>query len=225
MPHLKRYSMPRFWPLAKKGKIFAIKPMPGPHPKDNCIPLQILIRDVLKYAENAKEAKNIIDSGKVLVDKKERKEVKFPVGLMDVIEFPNTNKYFRVIVDSRGLALESIEQKDAGKKLCRINEKTTIKGGVCQLNLHDGKNMLVKKDVYKVGDSVVISLPDQKILKHYEFERGKPATIIAGRNMGVKGKIKDIGEKENMLEKAIVVLDTKHGEIQTLRDYILVGEV
>lgn len=225
MAHMKRYVMPEFWPVPKKGRVFVIKPMPGPHGKRECIPLQVVLRDVLKYAENAKEAKDILKNEGVLVDKKTREELKFPVGLMDVIEITDANKYFRVTVDNRGLALESIEQKDAGKKLCRINGKTTIKGGVTQLNLHDGRNMLVKKDVYNVGDSLVISLPDQKIIKHYEFERGKPATIIAGRNIGVRGKIKDIRKRENMLEKAIVLLDTKHGEIQTLRDYILVGEV
>jgi len=225
MSHLKRYSIPRFWPLAKKGKVFVVKPMPGPHSKNSCMPLQIIVRDVLHYAESAVEAKKILSGGKILVDKKARKNPKFPVGLMDVIEVPDAKQYFRVSVNPKGLFLKGISEKDSKKKLCRINGKTTIKGGLTQINLHDGRNTLVKKDVYKVGDSVLISLPDQKILKHYRFEKGAKATVVAGKNIGMKGKIKDIRERKNMLEKAMIVLETKVGEIQTLRDYILVGEV
>lgn len=225
MAHMKRYKIPGFWPVSRKRNVFVIKPMPGPHGSRECMPLQIVLRDVLKYAHNAREAKSMLVSGMVLVDKKARKEPKFPVGLMDVIEISDAKKHFRVNVGSSGLVLEAIEEKDASRKLCRITGKKTVRGGVTQLNLHDGRNILVKKDTYGVGDSVVISIPDQKILKHYEFERGKPATIIAGRNIGVRGRIKDIRKRENMLEKAIVLLDTKQGDIQTLRDYILVGEV
>jgi small subunit ribosomal protein S4e len=225
MPHLKRYSMPRFWPLAKKGNIFAIKPMPGPHPKDNCIPLQVILRDVLRYAENAKEARKVLRGGKILVDKKVRKDPKFPVGFMDVIEIPEAKQYFRITVNTRGLLLKDITEKDADKKLCSITGKVTVKGGLYQLNLHDGRNILVKEDVYNVGDSVVISVPDQKVLKHYRFGKGEKAMVVAGRNIGVRGKIRDIREKKNMLEKAMVVLETKGGEIQTLRDYLLIGEV
>jgi small subunit ribosomal protein S4e len=225
MTHLKRYSMPGFWPVEKKKNIFVIKPMPGPHSKNNYIPLRVVLRDVLKYAENAKEAKDILIGGKVLVDKKVRKEPKFPVGLMDVIEIPESKQYFRVVVDKKGLFLQGINESDAGKKLCKINGKSTVKGGICQLSLHDGRNVLVKKDTYKVGDTIVISVPDQKILKHHVFQRGEKALIIAGRNIGVTGKIKDVQKRENMLEKSTVTLETGAGDIQTLRDYILVGDV
>ena len=59
MAHLKRYGIPKFWPLSKKEKVWAVKPRPGPHPKDFCIPLQIIVRDILELAETSKEAKKI----------------------------------------------------------------------------------------------------------------------------------------------------------------------
>jgi small subunit ribosomal protein S4e len=222
--HMKRYSMPRFWPLSRKEKIFVVRPMPGPHPKDGCIPLQIIVRDMLRYAENSGEARSIIVQGNILVDKKERKDPKFPVGLMDIIEVPKANKHFMVNINEKGLFLQSISEKEASKKLCRIRGKTTLKGGVQQLNLHDGRNLLVSRDVYRVGDSILISLPDQKILNHHKLEKGSAAIVIAGRNAGERGKIKEIARKKNMLEKAMVTLETKKGNIQTLRDYIMVGE-
>jgi len=43
-------------------------------------------------------------------------------------------------------------KSDAEWKLCRIQNKTIVKGKKVQLNLHDGKNKLVEKDEYKTGD-------------------------------------------------------------------------
>ena len=232
MAHLKRYAMPKYWPLPRKEKVFVARPMPGPHPKDRCIPLQIVLRDILHYASSAKEAKQILSGGKVLVDKRVRKDPRFSVGLMDIIEIPEINESFRVIVNKRGLVLGKTESNKTGKKLCRILNKTTIKGGVTQLNLHDGRNLLLtkpKKETpeqdFMVGDSVLVSLPDQKILKHYKLAKGIPAFIIGGRNIGASGVIKDVRTKKSMLEKSTVILKTKEKEIETLKDYVMAGEL
>ncbi|RLJ09646.1 MAG: 30S ribosomal protein S4e [Candidatus Aenigmatarchaeota archaeon] len=225
MAHMKRYTIPKFWPVSKKENKFIVTPRPGPHPKHRSIPLKIIIRDILKYAENSREVKKILNEGKIMVDKKVRKEPGFPVGLMDVIEIPDTHEHFRVTVNSKGLTLEKISKTEAGVKLCRIQGKTTVKGGLTQLNLHDGRNILTKSKSYKVGDSVLISLPDQKILKHFSLAKGADAMIIAGRNVGVKGKIKDIQERKTMLERSIVTIESKNKEIKTLKDYVMVGKI
>jgi small subunit ribosomal protein S4e len=49
-----------------------------------CIPLNILLRNKLKLALNAREAKLIVKSkdGNIAVDGKIRKDVTFPVGFM-----------------------------------------------------------------------------------------------------------------------------------------------
>lgn len=225
MAHLKRYSIPGFWPIRKKGKVFTVRPMPGPHPRGACMPLQVVLRDALRYAETAGEAKRILGEGKIMVDKKVRRDPKFPVGLMDVIEIPDAKQYFRVVVNRKGLSVKEIGENDSKRKLCRIRGKKTVKGGRTQLNLHDGRNILADRDVYMVGDTVMISVPDQKILKHFRFEKGESAIVISGKNIGVTGKIIEIRKRKNMLEKAIVVIESKGGEIQTLRDYIMIGQI
>ena len=223
--HLKRYRIPRFWPLSKKEKKFVVTPMPGPHPKFKCMPLQIILRDVLHYAENSREARKILKSGKILVDKKTRKHAGFPVGLMDVVEIPDAKEYYRVSVNRSGLFLEKISKKESEVKLCRIQGKKTLKNGVQQLNLHDGRNILVEKDTYKTGDSLLIRLPDQKILKHFPLKVSAQALIVAGRNKGVKGTVKKIRERRSMLEKSTVKIMTKDKEIETPKDYVMVGEI
>ena len=223
MAHLKRYSMPEFWPLARKAESYVTTPMPGPHQKYNCFPLKVIVRDSLKFAESSGEAKKILNAGKVLVDKKVRKEPRFPVGFMDVLEIPELKVRYRVNINKRGLVLEKIGENESGIKLCRITGKAILKGGIQQLNLHDGRNIL-SKGPYRVGDSLMIEIPGQKILKHYSLKKGEPALIIAGRNMGVTGRIKDIKERKSMLEKSTVTIETEKGrDIETLKDYVMVG--
>jgi small subunit ribosomal protein S4e len=226
MMHIKRYTMPGFWPLEKKANKFVVTPVPGPHPKRFGIPLRIVLRDVLGFAETASEAKQILNSGGVMIDKAVVRDEKRPVGLMDVLEFPAAKKQFRVVADEKGLALAKAEAKDAGSKLCRINGKNALKGGNFQLTLHDGRSIMVGKEKkYKPGDSVLIELPAQKILKHYEMKAGAPAMVVSGKNIGASGKIKEITPKKSMTGKSRVVISAKDGDIETLREYVLVGEV
>jgi small subunit ribosomal protein S4e len=222
--HLKRLNVPKTWPIPRKGMKFAVTPNPGPHAKMDCVPLRIILRDMTGLADTAREAKAILNQGMILVDKKPRKAGRFPVGLMDVIEMPEAKQHFRMVTGKSGLGLEKIAESESSWKLCKITGKTTLKGGVQQLNLHDGRSLRVKKDSYKVGDTVMITLPDQKILRHLKLERGAECLVIDGRNIGSWGKIKEIDAKEHMLEKPTITLDTGKREIKTLKDYIFVAE-
>jgi len=199
--HLKRLAAPRVWPIKRKGIKFAIKPMPGPHPKDFCIPLQMVLIDYLKVAENRREAKRILVERKVKVDGRVRTELKYPVGLMDVIELVPTEEYYRVLPSKKGiLILHEIPKEEAKFKLCLIKNKVTNKGGHIQLNLHDGRNILVRvnnprkpaEDVYKTQDVLQISLPEQEILSHIKLDTGVTVLIFRGKNIGYVGKLKDI---------------------------------
>jgi small subunit ribosomal protein S4e len=224
--HMKRYKMPMGWPLAKKANKFVVTPSPGPHPKYNSIPMLIVLRDVLDYANTAAEVKKILSRGEVLVDKKVVRQAKHPIGLMDVIEFPTINKQFRAVAGHKGLELQEIPKKDSSKKLCSIKGKTVIKGGKYKLGLHDGRCIIVgKENKYKPGDSVLIELPTQKILNHWQMKPGVPGMIVAGKNSGVTGKVKDVHNRDNMLIKSGIVLDSEQGEIETLKEYVLVGEI
>ncbi len=223
MKAMKRYTMPKQWGISRKTHTWVVSSIPGPHAKKNCLPLQIVIRDVLKLADNAKEARKAIFQGRVLVDKKPRKEPGHPVGLMDMIEIPETKKFYRVLASRKGVELKSVAAEAAGHKLCRIEDKRNIKGGMVQLSLHDGRNLVVKggKD-YGRGDALVLNLADQKVIKHIKFAKGAEALIIAGRNRGERGKIKDIKVRKNMLEKSTVTIQGKEKETKTPLDYVMI---
>jgi ribosomal protein S4E len=65
---LKRKPAPRFWPIHRKEFTWVVKPSPGPHSLQNCLPLAIVLRDILGFAQTRKEAKSIVSQGKVYVD-------------------------------------------------------------------------------------------------------------------------------------------------------------
>ena len=81
-------------------------------------------------------------------------------------------------------------------KICKIVDKKTLKGNKNQLNLNDGRNMLTKEK-YSTCDSLLIELPQQKVVDHLKFEKGSTVMVTEGSNAGKLAKIKTI-EKDRL---------------------------
>lgn len=217
---LKRKPAPRFWPIHRKEYVWVVRPSPGPHSLKNCLPLTIILRDILGLVKTKKEAKTVISQGKVYVDGKVRREDNFPVGSMDVISIPEVAKRFRALPSSKGLILHPIDKDEANFKLCRIENKTVVKNGHIQLNLHDGSNVSVKvedpkipqEDVYEALDTLKISLPERQILEHSKLKQNGFAIITGGKNIGKYGRIIEIERaKGKKRRNALVTLDDEKG--------------
>ncbi len=194
MAHLKRLAAPRTCKIERKTKTWTVRVSPGPHPLNRSISLLVILRDYLGYVNTSKEAKYVIGSGQIKVDGVERKNYKFPCGLMDIISIPKTEENFRILLDARGLLrLVPIPKENSEWKLCRIENKKVVKNGKTQLNLHDGKNILDTGD-YKTGDVLKISLPNQEILGIIKLTKGNLAMIIGGKHSGQIAKIEEIEE-------------------------------
>jgi small subunit ribosomal protein S4e len=232
---LKRKPAPRPWPIHRKEFVWVVKPTPGPHSLESCLPLTLILRDILGVAKTRKEAKLIAAQGKVHVDGKIRRDDKFPTGLMDVISLPDIDKRYRILPSQKGLILHPISKEEASFKLCRIENKRVLKNGHRQLNLHDGSNVLVKvadpkipqEDVYGTFDTVKLSLPDRQILEHVKMKKGNFAVITGGKNMGRYGKIVEIEEvKAKKRKDAIVTIeDEKGNRYQTILNFVFaIGE-
>jgi small subunit ribosomal protein S4e len=121
-----------------------------------------------------------------------RKDYKFSCGFMDIISIPKMKKHYRILFDQSGkLTLVPITSKETEWKLCRIEGKTILKGMKTQLNLHDGNNKLVKKDEYKTGDVLKLSLKDKKISDVYPLVKGCISMIIGGSHIGQMANVQD----------------------------------
>lgn len=228
--HLKRKPAPKFWPIHRKEFVWVVRPKPGPHPTSRCMPLALIVRDILGFAKTRKEAKTIISQGKIKVNGKLQLEELFPTGLMDVISIPEMKKTYRILPSEKGLFLHSIGSEEALFKLCRIENKTVIKGGRMQLNLHDGRNIQVQvedpqkpeKDVYQTLDVLKTSIPSQEITAHLKLGKDMHAIIVGGKNVGKCGKIVTVEKRPGQKRRgSLVTIEDENGNrFQTTLNFI-----
>ena len=227
--HQKRLATPGHLQIPRKERTagaFFINARPGAHSKKFSLPLGHIIRDLLKLSKNTRESKFILNADKVLVDGKVKRDHRLPCGMMDVIEFPEISKAYRVLPSKKhGLIISEITQEESKFKLCKVKDISNIKGGDFQLHLHDGRNILVKPEEiskYKTRGSVKISLPDQEILEFYPLAEGNQAIIEAGKNIGVAGQISKLTTRFGV-NASIAEIESKSGEsISTAYDYAFV---
>ncbi len=183
--HIKRMAAPSSWAVPRKTSHWVTKPSAGPHGIKESMPLLSVVRDMLKLCDNSREARFIIGSRQITVDGKVVTDYKYPVGLMDVVTVAKTKQSYRMLVDYKSkLKLVQIEDIEKDWKLARIDDKTVISKGKVQINLHDGRNVLLPKDQYKTGDVLKIELPSQKIVKAFRLEKGNLALLIGGSHPG-----------------------------------------
>ncbi|NQV08595.1 30S ribosomal protein S4e [Candidatus Woesearchaeota archaeon] len=215
--HLKTLNAPKTWAIKRKKNVFITRPKPGAHSFKEGMPLNVLIRDILEYTDTKKEVKHILMNKDILVDGKPRKDHRILVGLMDVVSFPKKKEHLRLLFNKKGkIDVVKIKENESNIKICKIKGKTIVKKGKIQLNLHDGKNILINKNDYKVGDSLVLELPALKIKEHLKLESKSTIYLTGGRHIAETGVIEDI-KGENIVYKS------ESGEVyKTLKDYAFV---
>jgi len=215
--HIKRLMMPRSWPLPRKTTVWVQKPDPCGHSIENCMPMGIILRDVIGVAHNRREAKKILHSRKIMVDGRIETALGRGVGLMDVLTV-GENNYRCFLVMNGKLIYSPISSKEASSKTCRVMGKTTISGGKTQLHLHDGRNIIFDSNPeYKSGDSVVISLPEQKIISHHKFEEGALSYLTGGSHIGETATVRSHEIKRSSKDNEV-----SFDDFGTIADYVFI---
>ena len=184
---LKR-SMTRGWQISKKQYKFTVKNKCGPHSANNSLSLIVVIRDLIKLTNTYKETKNLLNAGNVLIDSKKRSDPQFSVGIMDTISIPEEKLFYRLLPKKNVLTLVKIEKKESTTKLCKIEFKHTTKNGLLQYCLNDGRN-IISDNKYKVGDTLKIELPTQKILASFPIVKDSYILVLKGKLSGKIGII------------------------------------
>ena len=222
--HLKRHKSPAHWPIHRKAGVWTTRTNSGPHTLSTSLPTTIILRDELKYAKSAREAKNILTNRKLLIDGKPRIKSTFPVGLMDVVHIPDTGEYFRILPNHGGkLKFQIISSDEASFKLYRITGKTSQRGGRTQLNLHDGSNIVIsiERDQYKVNDVLKIKIPEKEIQDYIEFKEMQQVIITGGRSQGAIGTLINLGPEPGW-KKTATIRTMDGDDIRTLAKYLFV---
>lgn len=212
--HQKAISSPSTFPVERKRRSWVIKPSPGGYPKDDCIPLGVIIREVLGYAETMKEVRSILHKGLCKVDGKVVKDPGLPLGVFSVLALDD--RFFRLVPSKGGFKLLKIEAEEANKKLCRIEDKTMVKGNKLQLNLNDGKNIEVEPEFGAgTGTGVLLDLKNMKITETVEQKAGIKVMLVRGKNRGKICELKESKEVFGSGENRVLV-ETEAGEVLDL---------
>lgn len=183
--HMKRLTMPKTWAIPKKAHVWATKQIAGAHSVESSMPASVVLRDMLKVCDTAKEAKKIVAARDLVVNGKAIKDAKAPIGLMDVVSLPKMGSNYRVLLTGKGkLTFVPISEDDAKWILCRIENKTRVAGGKIQLNLSGGRNILLDSNNYSTGDSVKVNLADNTIVDSYPLAENAVVLVISGRHIG-----------------------------------------
>ncbi len=217
--HLKSIAAPKSWPIKRKENVFVIRPNPGPHKLENSMPIGLILK-ILSQVKNTREAKRVINQKKVLINKKPAKDIKFQVGLFDVLEF--ADRSYRCLLNKRGkLIFKEINKSDSNISLLKVIKKSKIKGNELQLNLHNGFNIIAGKSDAKTND--VLVMENGKIKEKINFEKGSTVYIIKGKNLGKIAKIEKIHETSPFNGQVTVSIDKK--EMNLPKDYVfLIGK-
>jgi small subunit ribosomal protein S4e len=197
MSHLKRHAIPKSWPIQRKGTAFVVQPNRG---FSESLPLLIILRDMLKVAENRKEAKKMIHMKSILLNKREVRDEKEGVLLFDVITLVPSNKNYRLtVLKNEKFDMEEIKESESNTKIAKIIGKKMLKGKKIQLNLSDGRNFL--SDIKcKTNDSVLINLKNKKIDKCLPLKENSEIIVFAGKHSGERGKIEKINDERKTAE-------------------------
>jgi small subunit ribosomal protein S4e len=231
---LKRKPAPAFWPIHRKELPWIVKPASGSHSLQKCMPLTMVLRDVLGVSQTRKEGKIILTQGKVIVNGKVYKKDDIPIGLMDVIALPDSDKYYRVMPSHKGLYLAPISKDESNTSLLRVENKSTVHNGV-QIALHDGSVILVKvadpknpvEVTYETFDVLKVTYPEKTVTQTLKTKEGNIAVITGGKNIGKLGKIVEIEKTEaKKRRQALVMIEDAQGQrYQTILDFVFsVGE-
>ena len=209
--HLTRLTAPKSWPIRRKGIKFITKPNPGSHNLRESIPMAVALRELLKYAKTTREVKKILNESKILINGKIRKDHKYPLGNMDVMAIPDLKESYMLIKNIRG-KFKLIKIENSKGKLYKISDKKLLNKSKVQLNFFNGDNLIVEKDDYKTGDSIIVNLKDKKISKHLKFEKGARVYISRGNRVGMIGKVTEVKTLKEGKDNIVFETDGKNYE-------------
>lgn len=220
--HLKRLNAPSHWMLDKMGGVWAPRPSTGPHKLRESLPLNLILRNRLKYALTGREANAIVMQRHIKVDGKVRTDKTFPAGFMDVITIDRTNEVFRLLFDIKGrFVLHLITKVEGAYKLCKVKRQQMGQKGVPYIATHDARTIRFPDPIIKVDDTVRINIDTGKIEEVIKFEVGNMCMITGGHNIGRVGTI-ILREKHPGSHEIVRVRDAANRDFATRKTNVFI---
>jgi len=181
--------------------VWAPRPSSGPHKLRECLPLQIILRNRLKYALTGRECMQICMEGNnakdpnagVRVDGKIRTDYRFPAGFMDVVEIKKANDVFRLLYDTKGrFVLHRIQKEETKFKLCKVTKSAMTGKAIPYIGTHDGRTIRYPDPLVKENDTVKVDLATGKMVDFIKLDVGNVCMVFKGGNTGRVGVLQNI---------------------------------
>jgi small subunit ribosomal protein S4e len=215
--HLKRLAAFATWPIERKKTKWITRPISS-HPSEFCLPINIILRDILKITRTTKETKKLLVNSEILVDNRRVKDYRYGVGLFDRLFFKETDECYTIIITKKNkLKVIKLEEEKFVKPL-KIKKKVMIKKGNIQLTFHDGKTMIANNS-YNTNDSVLFDLREKKIIKHLPLKKGAFVYIIKGKYVGQIGIFEDVVIKNKRF--AVVNINNQKTELPLANIFVI----
>lgn len=225
--HLKRMFAPHNWFLDKLRGKYATRPSTGPHKMRECLPLNILLRQRLKYALNGMEALKICrdKDNNIKIDNKIRRDHRFPLGLMDVVSLDKTGEHFRMLYDVKGrYQAIRIDAKEASFKLCKVMRKSLGKNKIPYIVTHDGRTIRYPHPDIKQNDSIKLNLQTGEVDGVIKFDNGATVFVQGGNNIGRVGVLMHIEQHQGSYDIAHVKDANGHSFATRRENIFIIGE-
>lgn len=211
--HLKRLNAPKTWAIDRKENKFITRPSSTGTDLSLCLPLSTVLIDLLKVGKTTREIKHILNNNDILISGKRRKDPRFPLGFLDIIEIKTLDESYRLVLSNKGkLEIMKIDDKDK-KLLLKVKVKRIIKKGMLQLTFVNGFTLTTDRKDINVNDTVVFDCGSNSIKDVLKLVKGNTAYLISGKYIGEIVKIEDIKDK------ALVFKNANNDVLQTSLKY------
>lgn len=209
--HLKTLSAPKTWNIKRKKNVFVTRPNPSGQAMKFTLSINMVFKDMLGYCKTTNEVKKVLQENNVLVDGKRVLDPREAIAFMGILNIAETKESFRITLDKKGkLQVKKIDNNESDVKPIVIKGKTVLSKDKIQLNMSDGRNIIIKKNDYKIGDALLIALPKQDIKEHIKLDKGTVIILTAGKQIGSTGIIDEIeGNKIKFIADDKAVHETK----------------
>jgi len=212
--HIKRIDAPRRWDILRKKHVFVSRPNPG-RDQSLCISLNTVLKEMLAKTKTTKESKHLIKAQGIFVNGRRKYDEKFSIGFLDVVSFPSLKEHYRMIVDDKNkILMIKISEEEAKLKLSKVLDKKQLPKRKTQINFSDGRNLLLDKDAailkdVKTDDSVLYTIPDQKVKEVLKLEKGALVYLYKGKHAGLLVNVDDFKEYNIVFKEGKDVFETK----------------
>jgi len=213
--------------LNKLGGIYATRPSAGPHKRRESIPLNVLLKNRLKYALSRQEAVKIVKDkeGLIKVDNKIRRDPRFPLGIMDVVGIEKTGEHFRILYDTKGrFQAHKVDAKEAAFKLCSVKRKAMGINKVPYIVTHDGRTIRYPHPDIKTQDTIKLNLESGEVESLIKYENGAQVLIIGGNNIGRVGVLQHVERHPSSFDIAHIKDATGHHFATRSSNVFVIGE-